>query len=43
MEPIFVPRIASLKNVLKDAVEDGDLVAFLGAGDVGKLVENVSR
>ena len=43
VEPIFVPRIESLQNVLKDAVEDGDLVAFLGAGDVGKLVENVSR
>ena len=43
VEPIFVPRIASLQNVLRDAVEDGDLVAFLGAGDVGKLVENVSR
>ena len=43
VDPIFVPHIVSLQDVLKDVVQQGDLVAFLGAGDVGKLVENFGR
>ncbi len=43
VDPIFVPHIVSLQDVLKDVVQQGDLIAFLGAGDVGKLVENFGR
>ena len=43
VDPVFVPHIVSLQDVLKDVVQQGDLIAFLGAGDVGKLVENFGR
>ncbi len=41
VDPILVPEINSLPEILNDVVEEKDLVAFLGAGDIGKLVENL--
>ncbi len=43
VDPVFVPNIGSVPDVLKDVVQEADLIAFLGAGDVGKLVENLGH
>jgi UDP-N-acetylmuramate--alanine ligase len=38
LEPIFVDSIDEVENILNDVVLDGDIVAALGAGDIGKFV-----
>ena len=35
VEPIFVESLDELPTVLKDVLEDGDLVLTMGAGDIG--------
>ncbi len=36
VEPVFVPDLAKLPDVLDDLVREGDVVLTLGAGDVGQ-------
>lgn len=35
VEPVFVESLDELPSVLKDVLEDGDLVLTMGAGDIG--------
>ncbi len=35
VEPVFVESLADLEPVLKDLLQDGDLVLTMGAGDIG--------
>ncbi|MDJ0928662.1 MAG: UDP-N-acetylmuramate--L-alanine ligase [Gammaproteobacteria bacterium] len=35
VEPVFVPELAALPDLLRGVLEDGDLVLTLGAGDIG--------
>lgn len=35
VEPVFVESFDELPTVLKDVLEDGDLVLTMGAGDIG--------
>ena len=35
VEPIFVPELDGLADLLRDNLQDGDLVLTLGAGDIG--------
>jgi UDP-N-acetylmuramate--alanine ligase len=35
VEPVFVESLDELPTVLKDVLEDGDLVLTMGAGDIG--------
>jgi len=35
VEPVFVESLEELPSVLKDVLEDGDLVLTMGAGDIG--------
>jgi len=35
VEPVFVEALADLEPVLKDLLQDGDLVLTMGAGDIG--------
>ncbi len=39
VDPIYVPDIESVADVLKDIVHGGDMVITQGAGSVGKLVK----
>lgn len=39
VDPIYVPEIQSVGDVLKDIVHGGDMVITQGAGSVGKLVK----
>ena len=41
LDPIFIPEMENLIDVLKDMVEPDDLVLMQGAGSVGKLTEKV--
>jgi UDP-N-acetylmuramate--alanine ligase len=38
VEPVFVETLDELAPVLKDLVQDGDLLLTMGAGDIGALV-----
>jgi UDP-N-acetylmuramate--alanine ligase len=35
VEPVFVESLDDLESVLKDLLQDGDLVLTMGAGDIG--------
>ena len=35
VEPVFIESLDELAPVLKDLLEDGDLVLTMGAGDIG--------
>jgi len=37
IEPVFVPDLAQLPELLADTLTDGDLVLTLGAGDIGAV------
>ena len=37
VEPVFVPDLAQLPELLADTLTDGDLVLTLGAGDIGAI------
>lgn len=38
VEPILVDKVADVEAVLQSLVKEGDIIAALGAGDIGKLV-----
>ncbi len=40
VDSVMLAEIETLQDVLKDIVESNDLIAFLGAGDIGKVVES---
>ena len=41
VEPVFVESLDELPTVLKDVLEDGDLVLTMGAGDIGGLATDL--
>jgi UDP-N-acetylmuramate--alanine ligase len=43
VEPIFTESVTELPRVLADLVSDGDIVAILGAGDIGQVVSSFRR
>jgi UDP-N-acetylmuramate--alanine ligase len=36
-DPVFVERIADLPSVLRDSLQDGDVLVTMGAGDIGAV------
>jgi len=43
VDPIYVPTIEGVGDVLRDIVQAGDIVITQGAGSVGKLVKNLAE
>ncbi|MEH6529435.1 MAG: UDP-N-acetylmuramate--L-alanine ligase [Porticoccus sp.] len=43
VDPIYVPGIDEVGDVLKDIVQGGDIVITQGAGSVGKLVKSLAE
>lgn len=43
VDPIFVPRTASVADVLKDIVQPGDILITQGAGDVGSMAMDLAK
>lgn len=43
VEPIYVPDLTALPEVLEDVLEDGDVVLTLGAGDIGHRSADLIR
>ncbi len=43
VDPIYVPGIDEVGDVLKDVVQGGDIVITQGAGSVGKLVKSLAE
>ena len=43
VDPIFVPDLSELPNALERVVEQGDLVLFLGAGDIGGVAPRLAE
>lgn len=41
IEPVFLDPIADLPELLSGLVQDGDVVAMMGAGDIGALAANM--
>jgi len=41
VEPVFVESLDELPTVLKDVMEDGDLVLTMGAGDIGAFAADL--
>jgi UDP-N-acetylmuramate--alanine ligase len=41
VEPVLLPNLDGLPERLRDAVEDGDLVLTLGAGDIGSVAADL--
>jgi UDP-N-acetylmuramate--alanine ligase len=41
LEPVFVESLDELPAVLRDLVEDGDLVLTMGAGDIGAFAQQL--
>jgi UDP-N-acetylmuramate--alanine ligase len=41
VEPVFVERLDDLAGVLKDVLNDGDLVLTMGAGDIGAYAQSL--
>ena len=41
MEPIFLDNQDNLMRTLGRLVEDGDVIAMLGAGNIGRLTEDL--
>jgi UDP-N-acetylmuramate--alanine ligase len=41
VEPVFVESLDELTPVLKDVLEDGDLVLTMGAGDIGAFASGL--
>ena len=39
IDPVFVAELGAVKDVLADIVHDGDVVALLGAGNIGAIAE----
>ena len=39
IDPVFVAELAAVKDVLSDIVHDDDVVALLGAGNIGGIAE----
>ncbi len=39
--PVFVPEVDELANVLKPLVQDGDVVLAMGAGSIGKAIKQL--
>jgi len=39
IDPVFVAELAAVKDVLADIVRDDDVVALLGAGNIGAIAE----
>ena len=39
IDPIFVSQLGEVADVLRDIVHDGDVVALLGAGNIGGIAE----
>ncbi len=43
VDPIFVPKLDELTDALERVVECGDLVLFLGAGDIGGIAPRLAE
>ncbi|MBQ0712998.1 MAG: UDP-N-acetylmuramate--L-alanine ligase [Porticoccus sp.] len=43
VDPIYIPGIDEVGDVLKDVVQGGDIVITQGAGSVGKLVKSLAE
>ena len=43
VEPVFVESLDDLEPVLKDVLEDGDLVLTMGAGDIGAYAADLPQ
>ena len=43
VEPVFVERVAQMKDAVLAAVRDGDVVVTMGAGSVGGLAPELAR
>ncbi|MCC5795025.1 MAG: UDP-N-acetylmuramate--L-alanine ligase [Chromatiales bacterium] len=41
VEPVFVPALDQLPELLADVLEDGDLLLTLGAGDIGSAAQRL--
>ena len=41
-DPVFVERVAELPAVLKDILQDGDVLVTMGAGDIGAVASRLS-
>lgn len=41
VDPVFVEKIADLPGVLRDILQDGDVLLTLGAGDIGSLASRL--
>ena len=41
-EPVVVPQVADLREVLPDVLQDGDLLLMMGAGDIGHVAQQVA-
>jgi UDP-N-acetylmuramate--alanine ligase len=39
VDPVFVTELSGVADLLADIVQDGDVVALLGAGNIGGLAE----
>jgi UDP-N-acetylmuramate--alanine ligase len=41
VEPVFVPELAQLPELLAGVLEDGDVLLTLGAGDIGAAAQQL--
>ena len=41
VEPVFIESLDRLPAVLKELIQDGDLVLTMGAGDIGSFAKNL--
>ena len=41
VEPVFVDEPFTIRSILEDVVVDDDIVAMLGAGNIGQLAEEL--
>ena len=39
--PVFVPELEELANVMSPLVQDGDVVLAMGAGSIGKAIKQL--